>query len=69
MGLFAITRHGVADGLVDDLRRRAHELFGLPLSEKPRSGDSDRRSARVSAREDGPGRSSSWVVASGQDAN
>jgi isopenicillin N synthase-like dioxygenase len=34
IGFFAITGHGVAERLVDDLRRRAHEFFSLPLAEK-----------------------------------
>jgi isopenicillin N synthase-like dioxygenase len=34
IGFFAITGHGVPDALVDDLRRRAHEFFALPLPEK-----------------------------------
>jgi isopenicillin N synthase-like dioxygenase len=34
IGFFAITGHGVADHLVDDLRRRAHEFFELPMAEK-----------------------------------
>jgi isopenicillin N synthase-like dioxygenase len=33
-GFFAITGHGVADGVVDDLRRVAHEFFALPLAVK-----------------------------------
>jgi isopenicillin N synthase-like dioxygenase len=34
IGFFAIVGHGVPDRLVDDLRRRAHEFFELPLAEK-----------------------------------
>jgi isopenicillin N synthase-like dioxygenase len=34
IGFFAITGHGVAERLIDDLRRRAHEFFSLPLAEK-----------------------------------
>jgi isopenicillin N synthase-like dioxygenase len=34
IGFFAISGHGVAGRVVDDLRRRAHEFFGLPLDEK-----------------------------------
>jgi hypothetical protein len=37
IGFFAITGHGVPDALVDDLRRRAHEFFALPLPEKLRA--------------------------------
>jgi isopenicillin N synthase-like dioxygenase len=37
IGFFAITGHGVPDALVDDLRRRAHEFFALPLAEKLRA--------------------------------
>jgi isopenicillin N synthase-like dioxygenase len=31
-GFFAITGHGVAPALVDDLRRCAHAFFALPLA-------------------------------------
>jgi isopenicillin N synthase-like dioxygenase len=34
IGFFAITGHGVTERLIDDLRRRAHEFFSLPLAEK-----------------------------------
>jgi isopenicillin N synthase-like dioxygenase len=34
IGFFAITGHGIADTLVNDLRRVAHEFFALPLAEK-----------------------------------
>jgi len=34
IGFFAITGHGVPDGLVDDLRRRAHEFFARPVADK-----------------------------------
>ena len=34
IGFFAITGHGVADRIVEDLRRDAHEFFALPLAEK-----------------------------------
>jgi len=34
IGFFAITGHGVPAPLVDDLRRRAHAFFALPLDEK-----------------------------------
>ena len=34
IGFFAITGHGVAERLVDELRRRAHEFFALPIAEK-----------------------------------
>lgn len=34
IGFFAITGHAVAERLIDDLRRRAHEFFSLPLAEK-----------------------------------
>jgi isopenicillin N synthase-like dioxygenase len=34
IGFFAITGHGVAERLIDDLRRRAHEFFSLPIAEK-----------------------------------
>ena len=34
IGFFAISGHDVPDRLVDDLRRRAHEFFALPLSAK-----------------------------------
>jgi isopenicillin N synthase-like dioxygenase len=34
IGFFAITGHGVPDRVVDDLRRRAHEFFVLPVTEK-----------------------------------
>src|SRR5215510_8655511 len=34
IGFFAITGHGVPEALVEDLRRRAHEFFALPLAEK-----------------------------------
>ena len=37
IGFFAIGGHGVPDRLVDDLRRRAHEFFALPLAEKLRA--------------------------------
>jgi isopenicillin N synthase-like dioxygenase len=37
IGFFAISGHGVADRIVDDLRGRAHEFFGLPLGEKLRA--------------------------------
>jgi isopenicillin N synthase-like dioxygenase len=33
-GFFAIPGHGVAERLVDDQRRRAHEFFSLPPAEK-----------------------------------
>jgi isopenicillin N synthase-like dioxygenase len=34
IGFFAISGHSVADRLVDDLRRVAHEFFALPLADK-----------------------------------
>jgi isopenicillin N synthase-like dioxygenase len=34
IGFFAITGHGISHGLVDALRRRAHEFFGRPFDEK-----------------------------------
>ncbi|HUF92028.1 MAG TPA: 2-oxoglutarate and iron-dependent oxygenase domain-containing protein [Candidatus Limnocylindria bacterium] len=34
IGFFAITGHGVPDGLVHDLRRTAHEFFALPAADK-----------------------------------
>ncbi len=34
IGFFAITGHGVPDGLVDDLRGCAHDFFARPLAEK-----------------------------------
>jgi isopenicillin N synthase-like dioxygenase len=34
IGFFAIRGHGVPDALVEDLRRRAHEFFALPLADK-----------------------------------
>jgi isopenicillin N synthase-like dioxygenase len=34
IGFFAIGGHGVPDALVEDLRRRAHEFFALPLADK-----------------------------------
>jgi isopenicillin N synthase-like dioxygenase len=34
IGFFAIAGHGVREGLVDDLRRRAHAFFELPPGEK-----------------------------------
>jgi isopenicillin N synthase-like dioxygenase len=34
IGFFAITGHGVAPALVDDLRRQAHTFFALPVAEK-----------------------------------
>jgi isopenicillin N synthase-like dioxygenase len=34
IGFFAITGHGVAGRLIDDLRRRAHAFFALPIAEK-----------------------------------
>ena len=34
IGFFAISGHGVPDHVVDDLRRRAHEFFALPLADK-----------------------------------
>jgi len=34
IGFFAIAGHGVPDGLVEGLRRRAHQFFELPLAEK-----------------------------------
>ena len=34
IGFFAITGHGVPDGVVRDLRERAHAFFSLPLAEK-----------------------------------
>jgi isopenicillin N synthase-like dioxygenase len=34
IGFFAITGHGVAEHLVDGLRRHAHEFFALPLAQK-----------------------------------
>jgi isopenicillin N synthase-like dioxygenase len=37
IGFFAISGHGVGDRIVDDLRGRAHEFFGLPLGEKLRA--------------------------------
>src|SRR5947208_1195183 len=36
IGFFAISGHGVLDRLVDDLRRLAHDFFGLPLADKLR---------------------------------
>ena len=36
IGFFAISGHGVPDRLVDDLRRLAHDVFGLPLADKLR---------------------------------
>src|SRR2546427_7297923 len=36
IGFFAISGHGVPDRLVDDLRRLAHDFFGLPLADKLR---------------------------------
>lgn len=38
MGFFAIEGHGVPGRLVEDLRRRAHELFALPLAQKLAAG-------------------------------
>lgn len=37
IGFFAITGHGVAEGLVEDLRRRGHAFFELPEAEKLRA--------------------------------
>jgi isopenicillin N synthase-like dioxygenase len=37
IGFFAITGHGVADGVVDDLRRLAHAFFALPVEVKNRA--------------------------------
>ncbi len=34
IGFFAISGHGIPDALVEDLRRRAHEFFALPLAAK-----------------------------------
>jgi isopenicillin N synthase-like dioxygenase len=34
IGFFAITGHAVPDRVVDDLRRRAHAFFALPLADK-----------------------------------
>ena len=34
IGFFAISGHGIADRLVDDLRRAAHAFFALPMAEK-----------------------------------
>jgi len=34
IGFFSITGHGVPDRVVDELRRRAHEFFALPLAQK-----------------------------------
>jgi isopenicillin N synthase-like dioxygenase len=34
IGFFALVGHGVPDGLVEGLRRRAHQFFELPLAEK-----------------------------------
>lgn len=34
IGFFAIDGHGVPEGLLDDLRRCAHEFFALPLADK-----------------------------------
>ena len=34
IGFFAVRGHGVPDGLVEGLRRRAHEFFALPLPDK-----------------------------------
>jgi isopenicillin N synthase-like dioxygenase len=34
IGFFAITGHGVPDGLVEDLRRVAHAFFALPMADK-----------------------------------
>ena len=34
IGFFAIVGHGVAEGLVDDVRRRAHAFFERPLGDK-----------------------------------
>ena len=34
IGFFAITGHGVPDGVVEDLRRAAHEFFELPAADK-----------------------------------
>src|SRR5262249_2188898 len=36
IGFFAISGHGVPHRLVDDLRRLAHDFFGLPLAAKLR---------------------------------
>lgn len=36
-GAFAITGHGVATAVIDDLRATAHEFFALPLAEKARA--------------------------------
>jgi isopenicillin N synthase-like dioxygenase len=38
IGFFAITGHGVPEGLVHDLRRRAHAFFELPPGEKLAAG-------------------------------
>jgi isopenicillin N synthase-like dioxygenase len=37
IGFFAITGHGVPDGIVDDLRRLAHAFFALALPDKLRA--------------------------------
>jgi isopenicillin N synthase-like dioxygenase len=34
IGFFAISGHGIADRLVDDLRRAAHAFFALPVADK-----------------------------------
>jgi isopenicillin N synthase-like dioxygenase len=34
IGFFAVTGHGVAPALVEDLRTRAHAFFSLPLAQK-----------------------------------
>ena len=34
IGFFAITGHGVPDGVIEGLRRNAHEFFGLPPAAK-----------------------------------
>jgi isopenicillin N synthase-like dioxygenase len=34
IGFFAISGHGVPEGLVDDVRRRAHAFFELPVGDK-----------------------------------
>ena len=34
IGFFAIRGHGIPDTLVEDLRRRAHEFFALPVAAK-----------------------------------
>jgi isopenicillin N synthase-like dioxygenase len=34
IGFFAIRGHGIPDALVEDLRRRAHEFFALPVAAK-----------------------------------